>query len=151
MGCTACTEPQCLYKGALYLYLYSPYGLYGLYRASVPVQRYTLPLTLLLMWQYLSSFSRTGSHDARGSLLDNVLVMYNVLISCSCRHLIYIYIYIMFIVWTLYDCALSGYYKFIVVSWHPEGQITSAERNELPDLLLLKSKLWDKRTTWINE
>ena len=21
MGCTACTEPQCLYKGALYLYL----------------------------------------------------------------------------------------------------------------------------------
>jgi len=30
MGCKACTEPQCLYKGALYLtgelYLYSPYG-----------------------------------------------------------------------------------------------------------------------------
>jgi len=22
MGCTACTEPQCLYNGALYLYLY---------------------------------------------------------------------------------------------------------------------------------
>jgi len=22
MGCTACTEPQCLYKDALYLYLY---------------------------------------------------------------------------------------------------------------------------------
>jgi len=50
MGCTACTEPQCLYKGALYLYLtvelhlYSPYGLYGLYRASVPVQGCTLPL-----------------------------------------------------------------------------------------------------------
>ena len=49
MGRTACTEPQCLYKGALYLYLtvelylYSPYGLYGLYRASVPVQGYTLP------------------------------------------------------------------------------------------------------------
>ena len=42
MGRTACTEPQCLYKGALYLtvelYLYSPYGPYGLYRASVPVQ-----------------------------------------------------------------------------------------------------------------
>jgi len=36
MDCTACTEPQCLYKGALYLYLtvelylYSLYGLYGL-------------------------------------------------------------------------------------------------------------------------
>ena len=44
MGRTACTEPQCLYKGELYLYLraeidlYYPYGPYGLYRASVPVQ-----------------------------------------------------------------------------------------------------------------
>ena len=26
MGRTACTEPQCLYKGALYIYLY-PYNL----------------------------------------------------------------------------------------------------------------------------
>ena len=47
MGRTACAEPQCLYKGALYLtvelYLYSPYGPYGLYRASVPVQGCTLP------------------------------------------------------------------------------------------------------------
>ena len=25
MGCTACTEPQCLYKGALYFYLYITY------------------------------------------------------------------------------------------------------------------------------
>jgi len=42
MGCTTCTEPQRLYKGDLYLtvelYLYSPYGLYELYRASAPVQ-----------------------------------------------------------------------------------------------------------------
>ena len=50
MGRTACTEPQCLYKGALYLYLtvelylYSPYGPHDLYRASVPVQACTLPL-----------------------------------------------------------------------------------------------------------
>ena len=45
MDRTACTEPQCLYKGALYhyLYLYTPYGPYSLYRASVPVQRCTLP------------------------------------------------------------------------------------------------------------
>jgi hypothetical protein len=48
MGRTACTEPQCLYKDALYLYLtvelylYSPYGPYGLYRALVPVQGCTL-------------------------------------------------------------------------------------------------------------
>jgi len=48
MGRTACTEPQCLYNGALYLYLhlYSPYGPYDLYRASVPVQRRTLPYLL---------------------------------------------------------------------------------------------------------
>jgi len=48
---TACTEPQCLYNGALYLYLYlySPYGPYGLYRASVPVQGCTLPLPIPLL------------------------------------------------------------------------------------------------------
>jgi len=48
---TACTEPQCLYNGALYLYLYvySPYVPYGLYRASVPVQRCTLPLPIPLL------------------------------------------------------------------------------------------------------
>jgi len=48
---TACTETQCLYNGALYLYLYlySPYRPYGLYRASVPVQRYTLPLPIPLL------------------------------------------------------------------------------------------------------
>ena len=57
MGRTACTDPQCLYSTAIpllplwavrpvqtlsgctvQLYLYSPYGPYGLYRASVPVQ-----------------------------------------------------------------------------------------------------------------
>jgi len=53
MGRTACTEPQCLYKGALYLYLtvelylYSPYGPYGLYRASVPVHGCNLPFFVL--------------------------------------------------------------------------------------------------------
>jgi len=54
MGRTACTEPQCLYNGALYLYLYlySPYGPYSLYRTSVPVQRCTspLPIPLLSLW-----------------------------------------------------------------------------------------------------
>jgi len=74
MGCTACTEPQCLYKGDLYLtvelYLYSPYGLYGLYRASVPVQGWPLPysraITLLSLWavrpvQSLSACTRVQS------------------------------------------------------------------------------------------
>ena len=51
IGRMAFTEPQCLYNGALYLYLYlySPYGLYSLYRASVPVQRCTLPLPIPLL------------------------------------------------------------------------------------------------------
>jgi len=57
MDRTACTEPQCLYSTAIpllplrtvrpvqslstctvQLYLYSPYGPYGLHRTSVPVQ-----------------------------------------------------------------------------------------------------------------
>jgi len=57
MGRTVCTEPQCLYNRAIpllplwavrsvqslsactvELYLYSPYGPYGLFRVSVPVQ-----------------------------------------------------------------------------------------------------------------
>ena len=54
---TACTEPQCLYNGALYLYLYvySPSVPYGLYRTSVPVQRctLTLPIPLLPLWAVL--------------------------------------------------------------------------------------------------
>ena len=67
MGRTACTEPQCLYNGALYLYLYlySPYVPYSLYRASVPVQRctLTLPIPLLPLWtvqpvQSLSALQR---------------------------------------------------------------------------------------------
>jgi len=48
---TACIEPQCLYNGALYLYLYlySPYGTYIKYRTSVPVHRCTLPLPIPLI------------------------------------------------------------------------------------------------------
>ena len=66
MGRTASTEPQCLYSTAIplvplwavrnlqslsactvQLYLYSPYGSYSLYRASVPVQGCTLPLSFI--------------------------------------------------------------------------------------------------------
>jgi len=79
MDRTACKEPQCLYNGALYLYLYlyslyrphslyrastpvqhngalylylylySPYGPYSLYRVSVPVQRCTLTLPISVL------------------------------------------------------------------------------------------------------
>jgi len=34
------------------LYLYSPYGPYGLYRASVPVQGCTLPLPMIILQHY---------------------------------------------------------------------------------------------------
>ena len=68
MGRTACTEPQCLYSTAIpllpsspvqysytsiplnactvQLYLYSPYGPYGLYRASVLVENALYPYLL---------------------------------------------------------------------------------------------------------
>jgi hypothetical protein len=61
MNRTACTEPQCLYKGALYLYLtvelylHSPYGPYGLYSASVQVQGCTLPYGKITPFHCVSS------------------------------------------------------------------------------------------------
>jgi hypothetical protein len=75
MGRTACTGPQCLYSRVIpllplwtvrpvqslsncivELYLYSPYGPYGLYRASMPVQRCTLPSPLPLPLPLASCF-----------------------------------------------------------------------------------------------
>jgi len=41
------------------IYLYSPYGPYGLYRASVSVQRCTLPLPLTLPFYVQLSMHRT--------------------------------------------------------------------------------------------
>jgi hypothetical protein len=40
MGRTACTEPQCLYKGALYLLPYHQIYIYCLIRNSVTVKGY---------------------------------------------------------------------------------------------------------------
>ena len=81
MGRTACTEPQCLYSRAIpllplwavrpvqilsactaELYLYSPYGPYGLYRASVPVHySYTSTPTMgrTVCKQHQCLYSRT--------------------------------------------------------------------------------------------
>jgi hypothetical protein len=90
MDRTACTEPQCLYKGAHYLYLtvelylYSPYGPYGLYRASVPIQGCTLPLPysraipLLSLWavrlvQSLSAYTRVHFTSRHGQLQPHSL------------------------------------------------------------------------------
>jgi len=51
-GVTLTPHPfQCRSHERVELYLYSPYGPYGLYRASVPVQRCTLHLPLLLCVQ----------------------------------------------------------------------------------------------------
>jgi hypothetical protein len=38
MGCTACTEPQCMYKGALYLLLYHQIYIYCLIHNHVKVK-----------------------------------------------------------------------------------------------------------------
>jgi len=76
MGRTACTGPQCLYSTAIpllpllairhvqslssctvELYLYSPNGPYGLYRASVPVQGCIFPLLLLFSGRLVGSQS----------------------------------------------------------------------------------------------
>ena len=89
MGRTACTEPQFLYKGALYLtvelYFYSPYGPYGLYRASVPVQGCTLPYLLLsLFLGQTSAESETKSSDIDGVIkrcLVTVTVCYSTALS----------------------------------------------------------------------
>jgi hypothetical protein len=72
MGRTACTEPRCLYSRAIpllplwtvrpvqslsactvELYLYSHYGPYGLYRASVPAQGCTLPYLTLQTCEHI--------------------------------------------------------------------------------------------------
>jgi hypothetical protein len=109
MGRTACTEPQFLYKGALYLYLtvelylYSPYGPYGLYRPSVPVQgvhftffylsnlcvpggQFSLFLQLRVLWKAIQIIIRIlycvcgGEHDRIGNHNMN----YNM-----CPHIFY--------------------------------------------------------------
>jgi hypothetical protein len=93
MDRTACTEPQCLYKGALYLYLtvelnlYSPYGPYGLYRASVPVQGCTLPysraIPLLPLWavqpvKSLSTCTRVHLFDLSSDILKATTIIETV-------------------------------------------------------------------------
>jgi hypothetical protein len=57
MGRTACTEPQCLYSRAIPLL---PCGPYGLYRASVPVQKSytTTPLWAVRPVQSLRACTR---------------------------------------------------------------------------------------------
>ena len=46
---------QCRGNERVELYLYSPYGPYGLYRASVPVQGCILPLPLPFGYEHLSA------------------------------------------------------------------------------------------------
>ena len=78
MGRTACAEPQRLYKGALYLhltvelYLYSPYGPYDLYRASVPVQCCTVSLPLPLLSSPVPVAARSKAWVWESSLAEIV-------------------------------------------------------------------------------
>jgi hypothetical protein len=83
MSCTVCTEPQCLYSRAIpllplwavrpvqslsactvQLYLYSLDEPYGLYRASVPVQRCILPFYVFFK-QYESYKKVQAAVDTR--------------------------------------------------------------------------------------
>jgi len=106
MGRTVCTEPQCLYSGAIpllplwavrsvqslsactvQLYLYSPYRPYGLYRTSVPVQ-YSYTCT--------PPMGRTACTDpqclySRSMPLLPLLAVRPVLILCACTVQLYLY------------------------------------------------------------
>jgi hypothetical protein len=81
MGRTAYTEPQCLYSRAIplfplwivrpvqslsactvELYLYSPYGSYGLYRASVPLKGCTLTYYIITKHKTWNQDCLNSSH-----------------------------------------------------------------------------------------
>ena len=117
MGRTTCREPQCLYSTAIpllplwavrpvqslsactvQLYLYSSYGPYDLYRASVPVQYsytstppvdrttctepqclYSTAITLLLLWTVRPVQSLSASTMAHFTLLPQVVELSLVL------------------------------------------------------------------------
>ena len=71
MGRTACTEPQCLYKGALYL-------------TSVPVQGCTLPsFFLLLPLFFFTNKNFSASSRMRYSTNKNIDVQSLSRLSCS--------------------------------------------------------------------
>jgi hypothetical protein len=96
MSRTTCTEPQCLYSSAIRpgawravgrasglsactveLYLYSPYGPYGLYRASVPVQGCTLSYS----GKYALNIIER-QHFRKPSYLNSIVI------SCCCRYVV---------------------------------------------------------------
>ena len=53
MGLTVCTEPQCLYKGDLYLYLYYPHD-YARRHTYLNIVIYTRVLTSQHKFRFLS-------------------------------------------------------------------------------------------------
>ena len=96
MDRTACTEPQCLYSRAIILlflwavrqvqslsactvqlYLYSPYGPYGLYRASVPVQYSYTSTQLSACTVQLYHYSPQCLYSTDIPLLPSVPVQYS--------------------------------------------------------------------------
>ena len=54
------------------LYLYSPYGPYGLCRASVSVQGCTLPLPLPLQWRQMTTILSVVKTENEGNLINHV-------------------------------------------------------------------------------
>jgi hypothetical protein len=74
------------------LYLYSPYGPYGLYRASVPVQRWPLPLPLQWLSQSLvynftflaQIFLKTSCFQSRRDLFK---IYFNIILQSTFRYI----------------------------------------------------------------
>jgi len=120
MDRTACTEPQCLYNGALYLYLYLyyPYGPYGLYRASVPVQRCTLTLLipLLPLWavQPVQSLSGCTTVHFNFTYTSTPTMGRTACTEPQCLHKCALYLYLYF--YSLYG-PYSLYRTSVPVQW----------------------------------
>jgi len=116
MDRTACTEPQCLYNGALYLhlYLYSPYGPYSLYRVSVPVQRCTLalpiPILPLCTVQPVQSFSACTTVHINFTYTPNPPMDRKACTEPQCLYngtlYLYLYLYSPYLPYSLYRASV---------------------------------------------
>jgi len=133
MGRTACTEPQCLYSTAIpllplrvvrsvqtlsactvQLYLYSPYGTYSLYRASVPVQ-YSYTSTVQYSYTFTSSIGRTACTDPQCLYSTAILLLplwavrpVQTLSACTVQ----LYLYSPYGTYSLYRASVPVQYSY---------------------------------------
>ena len=80
MGCTACTEPQCLYRGALHLYLYLHRNLAAL---RLPLYtRYGINFT----WQIVFKWQRDNNVEWRPVIWSGLIDCVRLDITDSLEH-----------------------------------------------------------------